>query len=284
MDFSVFHETTYSYDDQVTESYTVAYLQPRTDPFQICSKFELETTPPSRIFHYQDRFGNDVSFFTILPPHRALTVASRAQVISLASAADRSAAGATRRDLAADPMVPMLYDFAHASPSVVLGQRLRALLAEIGEPDEALGDWYLQAGSYVNTHFTYDTKATSVFTDVDEAVSGRAGVCQDFAHVLIGLCRLAGIPARYVSGYIFSAEGVAVLGAEASHAWCEAYLPPYGWLGFDPTNNRLADDRFVKLAIGRDYRDVSPVRGIYKGTSSASMDVNVAVQRIASQQ
>jgi transglutaminase-like putative cysteine protease len=284
MEFAIFHETTYSYDDPIVESYTVAYLQPRTDPFQICSKFELETTPPSRIFHYQDRFGNDVAFFTILPAHRALTVTSRAQVISLAAAVERSPAGATRRELASDSQLGMLYDFVHASPSVVFGDPLRALLAEIGEPDEALGAWYLHAGAYVNEHFAYDTEATSVLTDIDEAVSGRAGVCQDFAHVLIGLCRLAGIPARYVSGYIFSSEGGAVLGAEASHAWCEAYLPPHGWVGFDPTNKRLIDDSFVKIAIGRDYRDVSPVHGIYKGASGSSMEVNVAVQQIASQQ
>jgi transglutaminase-like putative cysteine protease len=101
-------------------------------------------------------------------------------------------------------------------------------------------------------------------------------VCQDFAHLMIAVLRSAGIPARYVSGYIFGGDS-RVLGAEASHAWCEAYLPPYGWVGFDPTNERLIDDHFVRVAIGRDYRDVSPVRGVYRGTRRSEMSVNVAM-------
>jgi transglutaminase-like putative cysteine protease len=111
----------------------------------------------------------------------------------------------------------------------------------------------------------------------------RSGVCQDFAHVQVALARLHGIPARYVSGYIHTRSGDDVLGAEASHAWCEAYLPPYGWVGYDPTNARLIDDQFVKIAVGRDYRDVSPVRGVYKGASQGLLSVNVAVEALTTQ-
>ncbi len=116
-------------------------------------------------------------------------------------------------------------------------------------------------------------------TTVREALEKRAGVCQDFAHVMIAVLRDAGIPARYISGYIFRGESP-ILGAEASHAWCEAYLPPYGWVGFDPTNDVLGNDHFVKIAIGRDYRDVSPVRGVYRGSTRSEMHVNVAMEAL----
>lgn len=284
MEISIFHETTYLYPEPVLESYTVVYLKPRTDTRQICSKYELETTPPSRIFRYQDRFGNDVQHFTILPEHRALTVTARSQIIAIGEGRAQRPSSASRRQLEADPELAMLYEFMHGSASVIYGEPLRRLLKEIGEPEKAIGDWFVHAGAYIHEHFSYDKNATSVHTDVDEAVLGRAGVCQDFAHVLIGLCRLVGIPARYVSGYLFSGEGRQVLGVEASHAWCEAYLPPHGWVGFDPTNNRLIDDHFVKIAIGRDYRDVSPVRGIYKGPSDSDLRVNVAVESLVPQQ
>jgi transglutaminase-like putative cysteine protease len=114
----------------------------------------------------------------------------------------------------------------------------------------------------------------------------RGGVCQDFAHILVALCRFHAIPARYVSGYIFSGQESGILGAEASHSWCEAYLPPFGWVGYDPTNDTRISDEFVKIAVGRDYRDVSPVRGVYKGAHgglSSELSVNIAVEALAGQ-
>jgi transglutaminase-like putative cysteine protease len=135
----------------------------------------------------------------------------------------------------------------------------------------------------VHRTFSYDKAATTVRSAVDDALATRAGVCQDFAHVMIAAARNAKIPARYVSGYIFRGDSH-VLGAEASHAWCEAYLPPSGWIGFDPTNDRLVDDHYVKIAIGRDYRDVSPVRGVYRGSADAEMSVDVAMEALANQQ
>jgi transglutaminase-like putative cysteine protease len=111
----------------------------------------------------------------------------------------------------------------------------------------------------------------------------RRGVCQDFAHVLIALCRRAGIAARYVSGYIHAGGGE-TLGAEASHAWVEAYFGPHGWVGIDPTNDTWIGDHFVRIASGRDYRDVSPVRGVYVGASSSTMSVDVAVEALSAEQ
>jgi transglutaminase-like putative cysteine protease len=116
-----------------------------------------------------------------------------------------------------------------------------------------------------------------VRTPVAQVIAARTGVCQDFAHLLIAVARARGIPARYASGYIYNGGGT-VLGAEASHAWVEAYLPPFGWVGFDPTNDRLVDETFVLVAVGRDYGDVSPTRGVYRGAGGGEMVVNVAVE------
>ena len=125
---------------------------------------------------------------------------------------------------------------------------------------------------------------STVQTTIDESIKARAGVCQDYAHILVALCRFYGIPARYVSGYVYSGQEGSVLGADASHAWCEAYLGPRGWVGLDPTNNTLIDDRFARIATGRDYRDVSPVRGLYKGASQSTMSVNVAMEVLTTAQ
>ena len=163
---------------------------------------------------------------------------------------------------------------------VEFGPDLSELSREIGEPARDLVAWYMRAGYYLKGFFTYDKSATSVHTTVSESIRLRAGVCQDYAHVLIALCRINGIPARYASGYVFSGQGDSLLGAEASHAWCEAFLPPHGWIGYDPTNGRLLNEYFVKLAVGRDYRDVSPVRGVFKGVAESTMLVNVAMDEL----
>ena len=191
----------------------------------------------------------------------------------------------TKEQLANDPNVRWLYDELHESQYVVFGPELRAFAAEVGDPGrDDLVAWYLHTGTTIKQRFSYDKTATSVQTTIDEAIRARAGVCQDWAHILVALCRFYGVPARYVSGYVFSGEDGAVLGAQASHAWCEAYLGPHGWVGYDPTNDTLIDDRFARIAVGRDYRDVSPVRGVYKGAPGENMAVNVAMEALAGSQ
>jgi transglutaminase-like putative cysteine protease len=115
---------------------------------------------------------------------------------------------------------------------------------------------------------------------MEEAFALKMGVCQDFTHVMIGMCRAIGIPARYVSGYLYSGSHGSLVGAQASHAWCEVYLPHGGWVGFDPTNATLADSRYVKVAVGRDYDDVTPIQGTYHGSGHNWMEVSVMVERI----
>ncbi len=283
MEYTIDHQTTYYYAEPVYESYTIIHLHPRSDHNQFCTRYVLELSPRSRVHNYTDRYGNEVQHFALLPAHASLSIVTHSNVVTTLEHDPPEPVDATRALLSADPELPTYYDFLHESAYVHFAPEIAAFSAEIGEPGERIGAWACAAAHHINRAIRYDADATSVRSTVVEALEGRAGVCQDYAHIMIALLRAQGIPARYVSGYIFRGESQ-VLGAEASHAWCEAYLPPYGWVGFDPTNDRLINDHFVKVAIGRDYRDVSPVRGIYRGSRHAEMSVNVAMDVLAQQQ
>ncbi len=282
MEFTIEHKTSYRYAAPVDQSYTVVHLQPRSDTNQFCTRYALDISPTARINRYTDRFGNDVQHFAILPSHADLAITARSNVVTLLSTDPVDPVEATRALLDADPRLAEAYDFLHESVYVGFGPRLDRFLDEVGRPGERIGEWVHCVSSLIHEQFEYDKAATTVRTTVEDALERRSGVCQDFAHVMIATLRRAHVPARYVSGYIFGGES-RVLGAEASHAWCEAYLPPYGWVGFDPTNDRLIDDSFVRIATGRDYRDVSPVRGVYRGAQLAEMNVNVAMDLLTPQ-
>jgi transglutaminase-like putative cysteine protease len=288
MEFTIEHTTTYAYPDPVTESYTVVHLQPHSDADQFCRHYELDVTPRARVLSYVDRFGNMVQHFAILPTHERLTVTARSNVTTTRALETTGwqPLEATRARLDADLQFDTLWDFVRESPYVHFSPHLAEFLDELPGPGDAIGAWCKGVCSHIHDTFTYDKDATSVRTEVDAALVARAGVCQDFAHVMIAAVRSAGIPARYVSGDIFNgnADASTILGADASHAWCEAYLPPYGWVGFDPTNDLIVNGHFVKVAIGRDYKDVSPVRGVYRGSARAEMSVNVALEDLQSNQ
>ncbi len=285
MEFTILHQTTYRYPGKIHESYSIVHLRPRSDSTQYCTKYELNVAPRARIFSYSDRFGNDVQQFAVLPDHDVLSIIARSSVITVRSANPETPSPITKEQLNADPNLRWFYDELHESQYIVFGPELRAFAGEVGDPGaDDLVAWYLHAGKTIKNKFTYNKNATSVQTTIDESIRERAGVCQDYAHILVALCRFYGIPARYVSGYVYSGQEGSVLGAEASHAWCEAYLGQHGWVGYDPTNDTLIDDRFARIAVGRDYRDVSPVRGIYKGASRSSMSVNVAMEALAGSQ
>jgi len=283
MEYTIDHQTTYYYTDTVDESYTVVHLQPRSDQHQFCTRYVLDVAPKVRFQAYADRYGNDVQHFAILPRHSSLSITAHSNVVTTRERDPAEPTGATRALLDADAHVPRYYDYLHESAYVQFTPELEAFAAELERPAERIGPWCASVAHRIHESFAYDTDATSVQTTVVDALRAQAGVCQDFAHVMIAVLRSARIPARYVSGYIFGGQS-RVLGAEASHAWCEAYLPPYGWVGFDPTNDRLINDYFVKVAIGRDYRDVSPVRGVYRGSKHSDMSVNVAMDVLAGMQ
>jgi transglutaminase-like putative cysteine protease len=281
MRFTIAHRTRYRYPVPVHESHTIVHLQPRSDLAQYCTRYELTVSPRARVFSYADRFGNDVQHFAVLPEHDTLEVVARSQVVTARGKA-RAPAPVRRVLVDQDPLLEELWDFLHESRYVRYGPELDALAASIGTagPDDDLVEWFRSASKTIHDGFGYEKDTTNVYATVEDAVALRRGVCQDFAHVLIALCRRSGIPARYVSGYIHAGGGD-TLGAEASHAWAEAYLGPHGWVGIDPTNDTWIGDHFVRIASGRDYRDVSPVRGVYVGAKSSTMSVDVAVEALS---
>jgi transglutaminase-like putative cysteine protease len=281
MRYTIAHRTRYHYPVPVHDSHTIVHLQPRSDVTQYCTRYELSIAPRTRLFSYADRFGNDVQHFAILPEHQVLEVIARSQVVT--ARGEPTAPEPLPRILVDDdPQLDDMWDYLHQSRYVTFGDDLDAFAGEVGTPgptDDVVA-WLAHASHTLHDAFAYDKTTTSVHATVEESVRLRSGVCQDFAHVLIALCRRAGIAARYVSGYVHSGSGE-TLGADASHAWAEAYLGPRGWVGIDPTNDTWIGDGFVRIAAGRDYRDVSPVRGVFTGASSSIMSVDVAVEALS---
>lgn len=281
MRYRIVHRTAYRYASAVHESFNEVRLQPTTSDKQVCLDFDLSIDPPSTVISFQDYYGNAVHDFGVPYLHDHLVIEAASEVITFAGVDEPL--GAPRLGgvdespslslLAADRMVADDWaEFLCPSAYVALEDASRelaeAILAE--EPETTAYAFLLRACAYIRGRFTYQVGATNVRSTVAELIAGGSGVCQDYAHLLIALCRHVGLPARYVSGYL---GGVAQ--SEASHAWAEAFVPPYGWLGVDPTLGTRCTGRHVQVAVGRDYADVSPLRGTYRGGGEAELEVTV---------
>lgn len=281
MRYRIRHRTAYSYAEAVHESFNEVRLRPLSGETQNCLDFDLAIDPPATVITFRDFYGNIVHDFGVPYLHDHLTIEATSDVMTFALA-DQPLAGPPDGTPDHSPAIaavatdPVLAD-EHAEfliPSTYVAMEstsreiARALLA--GEPAISAYGFLLEAGAYIRGHFAYQVGVTTVHSTVSDLIAGGSGVCQDFAHLLISLCRHAGLPARYVSGYL---GDVSVSGA--SHAWAEAFVPPYGWLGFDATLGRPCTGRHVKIAVGRDYADVSVVRGTYRGQAEATLAVEV---------
>ena len=280
MPYLVRHLTRFTYTSPVSESVMELRMQPLDRNGQQCLRFSVTTSQKAKVFAYRDHFGNAVHYFDIPGRHSRLDVSveSAVAIESSRPLPDRlpdegwSAvdAFADRPDLT-DWLAPS--HFAHDTSA--LSEFARAI--GFGRHQDPLTTMRA-LNSTIYAQFAYEPRSTRVDSPIDDAVRARAGVCQDFAHIMTGLARRVGIPARYVSGYIAPRESAHDRSADnATHAWVEAFLPECGWVGFDPTNNVLAGDRHVAAAIGRDYGDVPPTRGVFKGDAGSELSVAVAV-------
>ncbi len=281
MKYRIVHRTAYTYASPAYESFNEVRLQPISGETQLCLDFELSIDPPATVITYRDYYGNIVHDFGVPYLHDHLTIEATSEVVTFAAAdeplagprgaePDRSPALA---DLAADPVLAdeqaeFLVPSTYVALEPASADLARALLAE--QPATTAYAFLLRAAGYIRQHFTYQVGATTVHSTVAEVIAGGSGVCQDYAHVLLSLCRHAGLPARYVSGYLGD-----VAESTASHAWVEAFIPPYGWVGIDPTLGAPCTGRHVKVAAGRDYADVAIVRGTYRGGPDAALEVVV---------
>lgn len=275
--FNIHHITKYTYEGPVRDSANQILLFPIQDEYQELLKQDLVINGDPEVDIYKDYYENEVGSFTYAQPHTSLTIDSRLEVV-------------TRPHPALVDSMPVEEQWAHLEdvrlkvPHIdFLKQEHFSSLTELLDSAQLLDSRKLtplQAAvrlrGFVFENFKYITGVTSVETTLDEVWKLKAGVCQDFAHILLVLLRQVHIPARYVSGYICPNKN-GMRGEGATHAWIEAYIPENGWVGLDPTNNCMADDLHVRLAVGRNFSDCSPVKGTYKGTAGQVLEVGVSV-------
>lgn len=278
------HVTEYHYAGPVRESVMELWMQPQKGGSQRLVSFELDIDPPARLFSYADSFGNAVYHFDVPQPHRTLRIEARAAVetnprVDLPEALDYGEWDRLRSGFVQSETFEFLQPHGYA----VETPALHAFIEKRGigglrryDPLTAL----IKLNEAIYSAFDYVPGITEADSPIDLALESGKGVCQDFSHVMLAICRSWGLPARYVSGYLFTdrSEGDRS-DPDATHAWVEVFLPSLRWVGFDPTNNMLAGERHVAVAIGRDYGDVPPSRGVYKGEEDSQLVVGVSVRR-----
>lgn len=270
MRFRVRHVTKFVYPEPVYESHNEVRLKPREDANQHTIGFRLDVRPSAAVIEHQDAFGNIVHSLSIHEPHRDLVVSADSLIETTPSQGIEEPPHPFSEYLMSDDLrAQEQYDFLHPSRYIPFSDQLKRLFWMVHpQPDQSVAEYVARIVAWVRDQFAYEPGTTNVSSDVNAVLSAGAGVCQDFAHLTIGLLRLAGVPARYVSGYLAPRGEDRPLGSQASHAWIEAMLPARGWTGFDPTHGCPTTDHHLRIAVGRDYADVTPVRGIYRGASN----------------
>jgi transglutaminase-like putative cysteine protease len=267
--FEIEHTTRFDYSGPITETMMELRLMPLDGRGQRLLEFTLSVSPRVKLTTYTDGYGNLVHYFNLLRAHRKLRITSRSLVEMDGDD------GPAEDDL--------IWDFLRFRAPVTDEPGVNDLAARHAPTDPSSGpavDRALENLTVaISRDFAYDPAVTNVYTEVAEVLELRAGVCQDFAHLFIAAARAMGVPARYVSGYIhLPGEGGVMEGA--SHAWAEAWVPGAGWVGFDATHPVRAGENHVRVAVGRDYRDAAPTRGVYVGQATGTMIVNVRTRGI----
>ena len=277
MKLSVVHRTRYDYAAPVKASFNEARLQPTSQDGQACHAFNLQILPHAASKVYYDFYSNIVHFFEVPEPHDFLHVESSSTVSTVSRFLPEHGEIAPLDQLHGLQRIERCFDFLQTSSLLSLDPEVWKLAVDATAGCTDVWQASLAIMHFIHLNFTYSPLATDVNTPMSEVIRTRQGVCQDFAHVMIGMCRTLKIPARYVSGYIYNGPHDFLQGAQASHAWCEVYLPGIGWHGLDPTNNCQAGEHHVKIGVGRDYADIMPLKGRYRGTSVKRMFVEVKV-------
>lgn len=289
MKYRVSHTTTYTYDDEVTDSYGVFHLRPRDLDWQRCEDHEVRISPaPADLFTHVDLYGNQKSYFHVVEPHTELMVTATSMVEIVAPVYAEDALARPWEDCrplvpgttaAADPDAWRATDFVFASTMVDIPPGVRDYAERSFVPGRPVGEAVTELMHRVFDDFTYKSGSTTLSTRVGELLDKRMGVCQDFSHVMVSALRSLGLAGRYVSGYLATRPPPGkprLIGADASHAWVGCWIPGNGWMYLDPTNNRLIDASHATVAWGRDYADVTPVKGvIFTEAKSSTMKVSV---------
>jgi transglutaminase-like putative cysteine protease len=292
------HETHYAYSAPVSLAHHLAHLQPIHDDHQQLLTFDLNINPEvERRNTDRDSQGNSTCWFSLTQPHQQLTVVATSRV-RLEPRFDALRANASPawdklaerlRYVAQSPFEPALA-YAQPSPFVPRLDALRDYAAPSLWPGRPVAEAAIELMQRVHSDFTYETASTQIDTPLAQAFAQRRGVCQDFAHLMAGALRMHGLPVRYVSGYLLTHSdgdaGPAMVGADASHAWVQVWcpgtpgVPADGWLDLDPTNNVVPGTGHVRVAVGRDFGDVTPLRGVIRGGGHHTLAVAVSTRRV----
>jgi transglutaminase-like putative cysteine protease len=289
MKYRVCHKTTYRYAEPASLSQNELYLLPRETGTQKVIESGLSILPQPQYLHRRtDYFGNNVHIFMVQHPHRELAVTATSLVETTCPATPAPEQTPSWESVVqqlaahADPATLEPCQFVFASPLIELTDGTRAYAHTSFPPGRPLLAGALDLMARIFTEFTYDKGATTVDTSVDQVLTNRKGVCQDFAHLAIGGLRSLGLAARYVSGYLETTPPPGkpkLTGADASHAWVSLFVPGHGWIDLDPTNNLIPGEAHITVAWGRDYGDVTPVKGVVMGGGAHTLSVTVDVKK-----
>ena len=273
----IYHETEYRYAAPVSDSYVEARLRPWSDSDQGCAEFSLTTTPAAQLFQCRTPLAW-VDFFNLLAPHDSLRLTSEATVITMPRNPFERL-DLTLQDwplLQDEDLRRRFWEYVQPPREPDVAEPVGRIAADLRrDTGPGVSAFLMELARSIHAEYTYDTRATIVTTPLAEVLAHRRGVCQDFAHLMLAVCRAVGVPARYVSGYLYTEKPSE--GNGAMHAWTEAYIPSCGWIGFDPTHGLLVDHQYVKVAVGRTYADVPPTRGMFRGPQEHSIAVRVRV-------
>jgi transglutaminase-like putative cysteine protease len=263
MHLKIEHTTTFTYDQQISEAYTEMRLKPLDADGQRCISFRLTTEPHDVVLRYADHFGNDVRHFDVIQPHQKLMVSAVSEVFT--------------PDLyvADSPTLSPLDEFNYLSPTSYAPHTPDLAAFSASHKADTPLDTALNFMHVIYEAIAYEKGATDVTTTADKALALGRGVCQDFSHIMLAVCRSQNIPARYVSGYLYNNGHTA-----SSHAWVDILVSERGWVSLDPTHDTEQTGQYVRVAVGRDYADVPPTRGIFKGNAKETMGVVVSVRAL----
>lgn len=256
------HTTSFTYAARIGEAYTELRVRPLSGGGQDCRSFRLVTDPPGvSVRAYRDRLGNEVQHLEVLEDHDRISITARSEVSTPAALSDT----------ASDPSPLEAYDYLASTEYAPFSQAL-VELSSVADAPGTEAERAVEVMRRVRSLLVYERGATDVMTRADAALELGRGVCQDFAHVMLAACRRAGIPSRYVSGYLYDPHERS---EAATHAWVDVLDSERGWVSLDPTHDREQTEAYVRLAVGRDYADVPPTRGVWKGTTQETLEVAV---------
>ncbi len=291
MQYDISHITRYQHGDVASLSHNELFLTPRQTPVQNCVKSRITLSPePSTFSQRVDFFGNTVTITTIQGPHTTLAITAQSQVVLTPKPPippEQTPPWDQVKTMIwqhATPEAMEAFQFMFASPMIPVDKKFAAWVQDLFQPGVPVLKAAMAVTDRIFTQFKYDPAATTTTTTVDAAFDMKRGVCQDFAHIEIACLRAMGLAARYVSGYLHTLPPPGkekLVGADASHAWLSIYIPGMGWVDLDPTNNLIPTDQHLTLAWGRDYSDVTPVKGTVLGGGKHQLSVSVDVRQQA---